>query len=405
MVKTTDFESANQLIPRLQNKLNKRVPQAQILVRKFEQGPPFGAPVELRVYGNDIETLKSIGKDIRLMLSQIPYVTHTRESLTLGVPQFMVKVDEEAIQMNNLNLTDFAELLQSSLVGRESGSIIEDTESIPVRVKIIDEERENYNDLNKLRFPTASNGSNLSMSVMDLSKLDLVPGSGGITRKNGLRVNTIEGYIEAGVLPQIVLNEFKQALQHYDFPAGYEIEFGGEAAERDDSVNQLISNVSVVLVLVVLVVVLSFNSFRLSTVIFLVAGLAAGLGILSVWIFDYPFGFTVIIALLGVVGLAINAAIVIISELSACPQASKGEPDAILQAVMSCTRHITSKTITTIGGFIPLIAAGGGFWPPFAIAIAGGTALTTLLSFYFVPPVFQLLTKMPIKLQSLNHGE
>ncbi|WP_375748827.1 efflux RND transporter permease subunit [Vibrio sp. HN007] len=404
MVKTTDFKSANELIPRLQVKLNDMVPEAQILVRKLEQGPPFGAPVELRVYGRNVETLKSIGKDIRLMLSKIPHVTHTRESLTLGIPQFMVNVDEEAIQMNALNLTDFAGLLQSSLVGRESGSIIEDTESIPVRVKVLDEDRENYNDLNKLRFPTTSKNSNLGMSVMDLSQLELVPGSGGITRRDGLRVNTIEGYIEAGVLPQVVLDEFKLALEQYQFPAGYKVEFGGEAAERDDSVNQLVSNVSVVLVLMILVVVLSFNSFRLSSVIFIVAGLAAGLGILSVWFFGYPFGFTVIIALLGVVGLAINAAIVIISELSACPAASRGEPDAILAAVMSCTRHITSTTITTIGGFIPLILAGGGFWPPFAIAIAGGTALTTLLSFYFVPPVFKLLTKMPVKIKSLNHS-
>ncbi|WP_281182268.1 hypothetical protein [Vibrio sonorensis] len=64
---------------------------------------------------------------------------------------------------------------------------------------------------------------------------------------------------------------------------------------------------------------------------------------------------------------------------------------------MSCTRHITSTTITTIGGFMPLILAGGGFWPPFAVAIAGGTALTTILSFYFVPAAFKLLTKFSFK--------
>ncbi|WP_375753671.1 efflux RND transporter permease subunit [Vibrio sp. HN007] len=404
MVKTTDFNAANHLIPLLQSKLNKQVPEAQILVRKLEQGPPFTAPIELRVYGRNIETLKSIGKDIRLILSRIPHVTHTRESLPLGVPQYSLNVDEEAIHMNTLNLTQFADMLQSTLVGREGASITEGTESIPVRVKVHDSERENYDDLNKLRLPITAQGQNTGISVMDLSRLELVPGSGGVTRRNGLRVNTIEGYIEAGVLPQTVLNNFKAALESYSFPAGYKIEFGGEAAERDESVNNLMGNVSVVVVLMILVVVLSFNSFRLSAVIFIVAGLAAGLGILSVWLFGYPFGFTVIIALLGVVGLAINAAIVIISELAACPDASKGDADAIVNGVMSCTRHITSTTITTIGGFLPLILAGGAFWPPFAIAIAGGTALTTLLSFYFVPPVFQLLTRMPMKIRTLAHA-
>ncbi|WED28923.1 efflux RND transporter permease subunit [Vibrio sp. DW001] len=394
MVKTTNFEAANRLIPKLQSELDNNFPQAQILVRKLEQGPPFTAPIELRVYGNDLTKLKSIGEDIRLILSNIDHVTHTRESLPAGIPQFELNVDEEAIQLNGLNLNQFAGLLQSTLVGNESGSIIEGTESIPLRVSIKDKERENYDDLNNLRFPVSSNGKNTGVSVLSLSELELIPSIGGVTRRNGRRVNTIEGYIESSVLPQTVLDDFKKELENYPFPTGYAIEFGGEAAERDESVNQLVGNVSVVAVLMVLVVVLSFNSFRLSAVIFVVAGLAAGLGIFSIWLFSYPFGFTAIIALLGVVGLAINAAIVIIAELRSCPDASQGNSDAILTAVMSCTRHITSTTITTIGGFLPLILAGGGFWPPFAVAIAGGTALTTLLSFYFVPSVFKLLTKM-----------
>jgi multidrug efflux pump subunit AcrB len=79
-----------------------------------------------------------------------------------------------------------------------------------------------------------------------------------------------------------------------------------------------------------------------------------------------------------------------LAELKADADAINGDSDAILVAVMSCTRHITSTTITTIGGFMPLILAGGGFWPPFAVAIAGGTLLTTMISFYFVPAVFRL---------------
>ncbi len=217
--------------------------------------------------------------------------------------------------MNGVTLNQFAGLLQSTLVGRESGSLIEGTESIPVRVRINEGERQSYKDLANLRFPLVAPDAPLGMSVMNLSSLELQPSSGGISRRDGVRVNTIQGYIEAGVLPQTVLNEFNKALEEYEFPAGYRVETGGEAAERDESVNQLVANISMVTVLMILVVVLSFNSFRLSGIIFFVAGLAAGLGLLSIWIFNYPFGFTVIIALLGVVGLAINAAIVILAEL------------------------------------------------------------------------------------------
>ena len=98
-------------------------------------------------------------------------------------------------------------------------------------------------------------------------------------------------------------------------PPGYRLEFGGESAERDSAVSKLMANVGLILVLLITTVVLSFNSFRLSAIVFAVAALAPGLGLLCVWAFGYPFGFVVIVGLMGLVGLAINAAIVIIAEL------------------------------------------------------------------------------------------
>ncbi|KPL95574.1 efflux RND transporter permease subunit [Vibrio splendidus] len=393
MVKTENFDQANALIPQLQKVLDEEVPEAQILVRKLNQGPPFTAPVELRVYGENLDTLKAIGEDVRLILAGVPHVTHTRETLQPGTPKVWLKVDEDTAKLNGISLNQFAGMLQTTLTGRESGSVIEGSESVPIRVRVADDARENLAHLSNIRLPISSDVYSTGINVSTLAELELTTSRGAITRRNGQRVNTIEGYIEAGVLPQTVLNEFQKRLADYEMPSGYTIGFGGESAERDNSVNSLISNVAVVVVLMVLVVVMSFNSFRMSSIIFMVAGLAGGLGLLSVWIFGYPFGFTVIIAMLGIAGLAINAAIVILTELKLDEQASSGNVDAVVEAVMSCTRHISSTTITTVGGFMPLIIAGGGFWPPFAVAIVGGTVLTTLISFYFVPVVYHLMTK------------
>ncbi|MEZ8491731.1 efflux RND transporter permease subunit [Vibrio splendidus] len=393
MVKTENFDQANALIPQLQKVLDNEVPEAQILVRKLNQGPPFTAPVELRVYGENLDTLKAIGEDVRLILAGVPHVTHTRETLQPGTPKVWLKVDEDTAKLNGISLNQFAGMLQTTLTGRESGSVIEGSESVPIRVRVADEARENLAHLSNIRLPISSDVYSTGINVSTLAELELTTSRGAITRRNGQRVNTIEGYIEAGVLPQTVLNEFQKRLENYQMPSGYTIGFGGESAERDNSVNSLISNVAVVVVLMVLVVVMSFNSFRMSSIIFMVAGLAGGLGLLSVWTFGYPFGFTVIIAMLGIAGLAINAAIVILTELKLDKEASSGNVDAVVEAVMSCTRHISSTTITTVGGFMPLIIAGGGFWPPFAVAIVGGTVLTTLISFYFVPVVYHLMTK------------
>jgi predicted RND superfamily exporter protein len=59
--------------------------------------------------------------------------------------------------------------------------------------------------------------------------------------------------------------------------------------------------------------------------------------------------------------------------------------------VMGSSRHIISTTITTVGGFLPLILAGGEFWPPFAMAVAGGVLLSSIVSFYFTPSMFRLV--------------
>ena len=77
----------------------------------------------------------------------------------------------------------------------------------------------------------------------------------------------------------------------------------------------------------------------------------------------------------------------------------------IVKAVMHCSRHIVSTTITTCMGFMPLLLGGGGFWPPFGIIIAGGTLLTSVLSFFFVPAVFHwLMIRWPLAANH-HHGD
>lgn len=388
MVTSDHFSSANRLIPVLQAELDQALPGAQILVRRLDQGPPFTAPVELRLYGPSLDRLRTLGDEARRIFAAVPDVVHTRSTLQPGTPKIWLDVDEDAARLSGLSLQALAAQLQGALQGVAAGEVLQSTESIPIRVRIGTERRQSAAALELLHLGTPQAGN---IPLAALADIQLQPSRGEIPRRNGERVNVIEGYPAFGVLPGRVLADYEQALEAAGFrlPAGYHLEIGGEASERNDAVGKLLANVGIIVVLLVMVVVLSFNSFRISLLIFATALQSAGLGLLSVWLFDYPFGFTVIIALLGLMGLAINAAIVILAELKANPAAARGDAEAIRTAVAGCSRHISSTTITTIGGFMPLILAGGGFWPPFAVAIAGGTLLTTLLSFYFVPALFR----------------
>lgn len=390
MVKVTNFERANELIPELQQQFDSAFPEAQVLVRKLEQGPPFNAPVELMIFGPNLDTLRTLGDEVRNILAQTPDVLHTRATLSAGAPKLWLQVNEDASLMSSLSLTDIAKQIQMSTTGVIGGSVLEQTESLPVRVRLGDGSREQVTRLSEIKLVTPS-GESVALSALAHNEVQV--SRGAIPRRNGQRVNTIEAYIVSGVLPAQVLNDVKDKVAQLALPSGYRIEIGGESAKRNEAVGNLLSNVMLVVTLLLATVVLSFNSFRLTAIILLSAIQSAGLGLLAVYVFGYPFGFPVIIGLLGLMGLAINAAIVILAELEDMPSARLGDMETIVSTVSSCGRHISSTTITTVGGFIPLIIAGGGFWPPFAIAIAGGTLLTTLLSLVWVPTMYLLLMK------------
>ncbi|MCG9697193.1 efflux RND transporter permease subunit [Shewanella sp. Isolate11] len=400
MVKVADFDTANRLIPQLQHQLDGQYPQAQILVRKLEQGPPFNAPVELRIYGPNLDKLRAIGDEVRRILITTKDVIHTRATLSAGAPKLWFQIDEDASMMSGLSLTDIANQIQMATTGIYGGSILEQTESLPIRVRTQEIMREQQTRLSEINL-VSSSGTGIPLSALSTSRIDV--SLGAIPRRDGQRVNSIEAYLESGVLPQTVLDRAKAQISQISLPAGYKIEIGGESAKRNEAVRNLLSNLVLVITLLLATVVLSFNSFRLTGIILLSALQSAGLGLLAVYLFGYPFGFTVIIGLLGLMGLAINAAIVILAELEDMPNKRVASVEEMVSVISSCGRHIGSTTITTIGGFMPLIIAGGGFWPPFAIAIAGGTLLTTLLSLIWVPTMYQLtMTKKTSICQSDN---
>ena len=216
-----------------------------------------------------------------------------------------------------------------------------------------------------------------------------------IARRDGNRVNNVKAYTLAGILPSQVLADFQQRLERSGFvlPPGYALAYGGEAAERDDAVSNLMASVAPLLVVMVASLVLAFGSFRLAALIGGVGFLSVGLSLLMLWLFGYPFGFMAIIGSMGLVGVAINDSIVVLAALRDDVHARLGHPDAIIRVVLRSTRHVFATSFTTLAGFAPLFLFGGAFWEPLAITIAGGVAGATLLALVFVPSAYVLIAR------------
>jgi len=163
----------------------------------------------------------------------------------------------------------------------------------------------------------------------------------------------------------------------------------------------LFSTAIPLLVLMIGSVVLAFNSFRFAGVIFVVAFLSVGLAMFGVWLFGTPLGFNAIVGSMGLMGLSINGAIVVLSALRADPASVALEPGAVQATVMDATRHILSTTLTTIGGFVPLLLSGDSFWLPFASAMVGGVAGSAILALVFAPAAFVKLSRLSDKKRRL----
>ena len=390
--------SSSSITKKLQKELDTTFPSARIIVRQLEQGPPFDAPIEMRIYGSNLETLQSLGEKVRQSLVQIKDVTHTRASLDEIQPQIEFQVDEEQARLAGLNRTTIALQLDNTLEGTVGGSILEGNEELPVRVRLGNQERGNLSQISSLDLlgnSSNSQGNNplAAVPLSSLGKLELKPELAQITHYNGQRVNTVQAFLNAGVLPAEVLNQFQTQLQQNKFslPPGYRFEFGGEQEERNNAVGGLVSTVGVLIILMIATLVLSLGSFLLAGVIGIVAIASFGLGLFSVWLFGYPFGFNPIIGTVGLIGVAVNDSIVVLSAISNHPIAKTGNPKAIQKVVLHSTRHVLTTTLTTAIGFVPLLLSGGEFWPPLAVAIAGGVVGATLLALYFVPAAYYLI--------------
>jgi len=397
LVTTSSPDTTADLVPRLQGELTARYPNARILVRDLVQGPPVDAPVELRLVGPSLDVLRERGDALRQLASGIEEVTVVRTTLESGAPQLKFSVDEDKARLVGLSLADVARQLEATLEGAVGGSLIEGTEELPVRVRIGDAVRSNLSDIASLPLLPAIGAAGTAgydgVPLSAITDIRLEPSEGEINRRNGERTNTVQAFVQYGVLPEEALKKLQSEMDLAGFamPDGYRIETGGDSDARSDTLNNLIGSLGLIVPLSIAAIVLTFNSFRLSAVTLVVSGLSAGLSILALAIFQYPFGINAIIGVIGSIGVSINAAIIILTGLQQNSRAVDGDREAMVDVVMGSGRHIISTTLTTFGGFLPLILAGGGFWPPFAMSIAGGVLLSTVISFYFAPPMFALV--------------
>jgi multidrug efflux pump subunit AcrB len=398
LIRTASPAATARLLQDLQTDLPPRFLQARFVIRGLTQGPPVNAPVELRLVGQDIDVLRATGDDLRARLATVSSVALVRTGVAGGAPKLTLDVDEARARLLGLDLGQIARQMEAGLEGVTGGSLLEGTEELPVRVRLGAGLRGDPVAIGDMPIlppgaaQIAAAGQFPAVPLSTLGALRMEPSASTITRRNGERINNVQAFVMPGVLPAVALAEAMALLDAdgFSLPQGVRLETGGDSDARDSTVRALIAPLGLIITLSIAVVVMTFNSFRLTLIAFAVAGLSAGLSMLALAVFNYPFGITAIIGVIGSIGVSINAALIVLSGLQQDARARAGDRAAMVAVVAGSARHITSTTITTVGGFLPLILGGGGFWPPFAMSVAGGVALSVTLAFAFTPHMFAL---------------
>ncbi len=378
-------------IRELQHELDIANPEAQIRVRPLEQGPPFNAPLEIQIFGSDAETLRGIGEEVRQLLLQHPDVTHVQTDLTDQLPKVVLNIKEEEARLAGVELSSIARQLDAALEGRVGGSVLEGTEELPVRVRLANQSRTNVTAINAIDLLPDAMGAQgrAAKPLSSLATMTLASEPALISRLNGESMNEVRAYLQAGVLPAQPLKWFKRQMAAgiVRLPPGYFIKYGGEASKRGEAIGQLMSQVTLLVAATVFVLVFSLRSFRASLVIVMVAVCSFGMAFLTLYVTGFPLGFTAIVGAMGMVGVAINDSMVVLSELRTDPKTKLGDFDAIVALIMRSSRHVLSTTFTVGCSFIPMILGGGTFWPPMAMVVVGGVFGATLTALYWIPAI------------------
>jgi len=396
-VQLANNETTRILVTDIQNTLRREFPQAQILATPFEQGPPVPAPIAFSIRGDNLDVLNQLGNQARQVLAQTPGVTFTSSRLQVGAPVVSLQADETTAAMSGIRLTGLASEIRAELEGVQAGSILEGVEEIPVRVIAPESRRSELSDLRSKTIGDARPGGGTPISA--LGQLTLNPETATIVRQDGKRINEVFGYVQPYALPAEINSNFKAKLAEsgFELPAGYDWIEGGVSSNGNDAITNLAS-LAVPLVLVMLgAVALVFNSFRLAFLVMGVGFMAIGLAFGGVWMFNLPLGFNAILGALGLLGISINGTIVVLSLLTNDEAARNDDIIAQREIVVAATRHIVATTLTTMGGFVPIILQGDVFWMPLATGIAGGVAGSAILALYFTPAIYRIMTMKPLQ--------
>ncbi len=368
----------------------KKYPAAKLTFRRFENGPPVEAPIAIRIWGKDIETLSQLASTVEKILLETPGTRDVSNPSAARLIDVALNVDVEKAALLGIPAGSIDQTLRVAVGGATVAQIRDPTgEAYPVRVRM---DSGTPPDADSIKHMYVWTGQGGGVPLSEIASIGFGSGPAVVNRVQQERVNTVLSYVLPDYLAADVTQDVAERLEAINLPPGYRITFGGQAEAANESFSGLGAAVLVALFGVLAILLLEFGSFAQMTVVAFVIPFGIMGGFIALYIAQYPLSFIAMVGFIALIGIEIKNSILLVDFANRLR--SEGVPlrEAVEQAGEIRFLPVLLTSATAIGGMIPLVWEQSPLFSPLAVVIIGGLISSTILARIVTPAMYMLLT-------------
>ena len=393
IVEVYDKHVTQHLIDELQPVLSSRIAGARISAKQLEIGPVVGAPVAIRLSGDDIVTLRAFAERLKKVLRSIPTADRIQDDW--GVESFAVDllIDPDRANMAGVTNIDVAASTAVALDGYQVGTLREGDKQIPIVARVRTEERAQLADLQSLYVFSSQSSQKIPLRQISTLSYSMEPAK--IARRNQFRTIVVSCYPRAGTLPSEVLAAALPQIEalRRDLPPGFRLDIAGEHEKQTEGFGDLVVVLATSVALIYIALVLQFRNTVKPILVF--AAIPYGMvgALLALWVMGQPFGFMAFLGVVSLVGVIVSHVIVLFDFIEEAHE--RGEPfhEALLDAGIVRLRPVLITVGATVLALFPLALHGGPLWEPLCYAQIGGLTIATFVTLILVPVLYAIFVE------------
>lgn len=388
MVTTPTGWHTRKAVEELRKFVDENISGARVEVKLLELAIPVDYPVEVRITGSDVETLRKIGGKIENILKEANGVTSVENNFGTNSQKLMVKIDQEKANLLGMNTVDVSQQVYAAFQGAAISRFKAPERRIDLVIRLREQERGSVDDLKASLFTSSKDGKKHRLDEFAEVYFNDYPSA--IMRRDERRTLTVGATIDDDKLPVEILKEVKPRIKELVLPEGYSISYGGQEKESSEAFGDLIPLGFLAMIVMLLVLSIKFKSVKIAMSIYMSIPMAITGAIFGLYITKLPLGFMASLGMLSLVGIVIYNAIVMVEFIQIRLREGLDTLSAIKEAGIMRTRPILLTTITTLGGLLPLALSGNPLFEPLCWVIIFGLGFSTIMTLLMTPLWFVL---------------